>query len=837
MKTLLLSVAALAAGLGGYAQADTTGLKTNAPMADYASPKKYVVRDIKVFGAKYQDPELVANLSGIHRGDTVYMPGDYFTQAINKFWNQRLYSDVKVFGQPVENDGIVVEIHLKERPRVFSWDVTGVRKGEKTDLIDKLQLRRGAELSTYTIDRNIGLIKRHYEDKGFLNVQVDPVITTDTTMAIGSGVGVAFHVTKNHKVKIGRIDFEGNEDFSDNRLRSTLKKTHQKSFKFWKGAKLKTKDFEEDKENLIDFYNSKGYRNAHVVTDSVYTINDKRMGIKIAVEEGNKYYFRNISWVGNSVYPTERLSLMLGIQPGDLYDKKTMNKRLGVGKEDNPDDMSINSEYQNNGYLFFRIDPAETIIGKDSIDLQIKIFEGKQASINEVNISGNMRVNDDVIRRELMVRPGELYNRELIMATMRQLSGMGHFNPEAMSPDIQPVTTELVDISFALEEQASDRFEISGGWGAGMFVGSVGVQLNNVSIKNFFKKGQWRPYPQGQGQQLSVRAQSNGSYYKSFSVSFTEPWVGGKKPHSLTVSTYYSAETDAYYFYQSGDKHFRTFGFSAGLGRRLTWPDPYFSLYVEGSYQRYNMKEWAYFRPSTGSSNILSIRTQFGRSTVNQPIYPRSGSDISISLTLTPPWSLFDGKNYSDPGMTDQDRYRWIEYHKWGLKAQWYYPIDRRQNLVLMARAEMGYLGAYDPHKVSPFEGYEMGGDGMSGYNVYGVDVIGLRGYENSSLTPYTNEAQYSRAYNKYTVEVRYPVILKPSSTIYGLVFAEGGNAFSSWQEFDPFLLKRSLGVGVRMYLPIVGMLGIDWAYGFDKIPGSSKRSGGHPHFMIGGQF
>jgi outer membrane protein insertion porin family len=668
-------------------------------------------------------------------------------------------------------------------------------------------------------------------------VAVTPIVKEDTTIKTGNGVSVTFDVKKNHKVKIGRIDFENNEVFPDSRLRASLKKTHQKSIKFWQGAKFKEKEYEDDKENLIDFYNSKGYRNAHLVSDSIYTINDKRIGIRMQVEEGNKYFFRNISWVGNSVYETEMLQTLLGIKSGDAYDKKTMQKRLGLGKEANPDDMSITSMYQNNGYLFFQIDPAETIIGADSIDLELKIFEGKQATINNVSITGNMRVNDEVIRRELYVRPGELYDRSMLMSTIRQLSQMQHFNPEAIMPDIQPVSNELVDIAFPLEEQASDRFEVSGGWGAGMFVGSVGVTLNNVSLKNFFKKGAWRPYPQGQGQQLAVRAQSNGSYYKSYSVSFTEPWLGGKKPNSLTVSTFYSDETNAYYVWQQGTKHFRTFGASVGLGRRLRWPDQYFTLYMEASYQRYNMQDWDYFLIKNGSSNILSVKTVFGRNSVDQPIYPRRGSDFSISLALTPPYSLWDGKDYADPNLKEQDRYGWIEYHKWLLKAQWYYPISRNNNLVLMARAQMGYIGSYNPNKPSPFEGFEVGGDGMSGYNVYGVDIVGLRGYENGSLTPYTNSGSYARAYNKYTVELRYPFILKPSSTIYGIVFGEAGNAFESWEKFDPFLLKRSLGLGVRMYLPIVGMLGIDWAYGFDKVPSTNERSGGHPHFMIGMQF
>ncbi len=816
------------------AQTDTTTVKVNAPIMDYNAPKRYIINKIKVNGVKYYDTDILTASSGLQKGDTVYIPSNYISEAINRLWSQRYFSDVKIVAEPV-GDSVNLEIFLKERPRVYRWLFDGPRKGEITELTENLKLKRGTELSDYVISKNSDLIRRFFYDKGFRNTEVSTRIVNDTMMQ--NAVNVTFVVNKGKKVKIGDVVFEGNTVFNDKRLRGALKKTHKKSWKFWQGSKLKDKEYAEDKENLIDFYNARGYRNANILSDSIYNISDNRIGVKITVDEGNKYFFRNVSWVGNSKYKTEELQRMLGIEKGQAYDKKTLQKRLGIGKEANPDDMSITSLYQNDGYLFFQIDPAETIIGNDSIDLELKIFEGKQATINEVNISGNMRVNDEVIRRELYTRPGELYNRSLLMSTIRQLSQMQHFNPETLQPGINPVSNELVDISWPLEEQASDKFEVSGGWGAGMFVGSIGIQLNNLSLKNFFKKGAWRPYPQGQSQQLQIRAQSNGSYYKSFSISFTEPWLGGRKPNSLTVSTYYSDETDAYYMWQSGNKHFRTLGAAVGIGRRLSWPDQYFTLYNEISFSSYNLKDWDYFIISNGSSNIFALRTVFGRNSVDQPIYPRRGSDFSLAVTLTPPYSLFDGKDYGDKTMSDNTRYRWIEYHKWELKGQWYYPLSSNNNLVLMAKAEMGYIGAYNKNKPSPFEGFDVGGDGMSGYNVYGVDIIGLRGYENGSLTPSSVTGDYARAYNKYTVEVRYPFILKPSSTIYGLVFAEGGNAFKDWESFNPFLIKRALGAGVRMYLPIVGMIGVDWGYGFDCPAGSTSKSGGQFHFMIGMQF
>ena len=824
------------------AQIDSTAQVRNAPMLDYEHPKQYIINKVKVSGIKYLDPEVVASMSGLTKGDTIMIPSDYLSSTLKTMWNQRIYSDVQILTEPV-GDSVNIEIVLRERPRVYDWKIEGVRKGQMSELLETLKLKKGSELSDFVLNSSKDAIRKYFAEKGFYNADVSVRLENDTTLE--NVVNVFFVVDRRNRVKIGKIDFEGNTALSDRQLRRSFKKTHQKSINIFKGAKYKEKDYEEDKENLIDFYNSRGYRNATILSDSVYRINDKRLGIALKVDEGNKFYYRNVSWTGNSVYETRQLNDMLGISKGETYDKKTLHKRLGIGKHADYEDMSsISSLYQNNGYLFSSIDPGEVVVGEDSIDINVKIFEGKQAKINEVKISGNHRVNDRVIRRELYVRPGELYNRALLMQTIRQLNQMQHFDPEKTSPgiDLVPNSNELVDISFPLEEVPSDKFEISGGWGSNMFVGSVGVQLNNVSLKNFFKGSEWRPYPHGQNQQLAIRGQTNGSYYKAISLNFTEPWLGGKKPNSLTVGLYYSDETDAYYAWQSGNRHFRTIGVSVGIGRRLSWPDRYFTIYNEISYQAYNLKDWSSFLVTNGTSNIFALKTVLARNSVDSPIYPRTGSEFSLSLTLTPPYSLFQKNvDYADPNLPDYKRYKWIEYHKWQFKAQWYYPLTNNNKLVLMARAEMGYLGSYNKNKPSPFEGFDVGGDGMSGYNVYGVEIVGLRGYENSALTPYTytadGRADYARAYNKYTMEIRYPFILKPSSTIYGLVFAEGGNAFKSWKEFDPFLIKRSIGVGARIYLPIVGMLGIDWGYGFDKAVGQTERSGSQVHFIIGTQF
>ena len=435
----------------------------------------------------------------------------------------------------------------------------------------------------------------------------------------------------------------------------------------------------------------------------------------------------------------------------------------------------------------------------------------------------------------MAIYPGTLYDRSMLMYTLRQLAAMGHFDPEQIQPDVQPVTDELVNIGFPLVEQASDQFNVAGGWGAGSFVGSVGITLNNLSTRNMFKKGSWRPYPAGQNQKFSISGQTNGTYYKAIAASFSDPWVGGHKPNSLSVSLHWSEQNNAYYIWQNSTMHFRTFGAAIGLGKRLRWPDPNFTLYAQLQYTRYSLKNWNYFILKDGAANDISIKIAFGRSTGDQPIYPRTGSEFSATVAFTPPYSLWDGRDYSDPNLSDQQRYRFIEYHRWQLKGRWFQPLTSNGNLVLIAAAEMGFLGHYDKHKVSPFERFEVGGDGMSGYTIYGVDIIGLRGYDDGELDPLGSN--YSVAYNKYTMELRYPVILQQQSQIYVLAFLEGGSGFSSWKEFSPFRIKRSAGVGVRLYLPIVGLLGIDWGWGFDPPMGGTERSGSQFHFRMGQSF
>ena len=811
---------------------DTVDFDLSAPVATEDDGKLYYIRKINLHGVKYLNHSILKASAGLQEGDSLYLPSKFISNAMQRLWAPRYFSNIQI-GASIEGDSLDLEVFLKERARILKWDIKGVTKSKSKTLMEEvLKLRRNTELSDYVIDKNVKLIKEHYAEKGFRTCEVDVKITNDSVYE--QCVNVTFAIDRGPKVRVGVINFEGNEAFDDKRLRRTFKKTHQKSILFFQNRKLLKDEYENDKELLLDFYNSRGYRNATILKDSVYYIDEETLGIDIEVSEGNKYYIRNINWVGNSVYPTDQLATMFGVQSGDVYDKKSMHKRLGIGKEMNPEEMSISSLYNNNGYLMSQIEPAEIVVGPDSLDLEIRIFEGKPFTINNVGISGNMRVDDEVIRRELYVRPGDLYNRALLMQTMRTLMGLGHFDEQAIIPDVQPVSDELVDINWPLQEKASDQFNIAGGWGSGTFVGSIGVTLNNLSIRNFFKKGAWRPYPSGQNQKLSISGQTNGTYYKALSLSFTDPWLGGKRPNSFSISGYISEQNDAYYVWQNASMYYRSVGLFVGLGKRLQWPDPYFTFYGELGYQRYGLKGWNSFILSDGNANTLSLKLVLQRSSVDAPFFSRSGSDFSISVQATPPFSAWDGVDYADSSLSDQDRYRWIEFHKWLLKGRWYFPLTRDQNLVLMLGAEMGYLGHYNKNKVSPFERFEIGGDGMSGYNIYGVDIIALRGYEDGALDP---SQYYSVAYNKYTVELRYPVILKPNSSIYVLGFLEGGNGFNSWKEFSPFKIKRSAGVGVRLYLPVVGMLGIDWGYGFDAPYGSTKRSGSQFHFVMGQQF
>ena len=642
---------------------------------DYVKPGTYILKDIRVFGVKYINSELIINTAGLVRGEEITIPGDYISSAIRKLWSQRFYSDIKAY---VRIDGInaYLDLHMKERPRISTWEFKGIKPGEEKQLQEKLELTNHSELSDYIIHGATNNIKAHFEEKGFLNVKVDVTQRIDTTQHLKNNfIILTFNIDKGNKMKIKEITFEGNEAIDSKKLRGALKDTKEKTLlNTFKTAKFNSDKFEADKYNLVDYMQSKGYRDATVLEDSIYQIGDNRLGLKIKVNEGNKYYFRNITWTGNVKHETNKLNLLLGINKGDIYDKKTLESRLGTSQESMMDgSITVSSIYENAGHLAFQLDPIETVISGDSIDMDIRISEGKPFTINEVLIKGNTRTTDRVIRRELQTRPGELYSKELLMSSLRQVQAMGHFT-DNMNPVPVPVSDGLVDIELNLEERPNDQFELSGGWGGGVFVASVGVTFNNVAMRNFFKPEAWRPYPTGDNQKLSLRIQTNGSYYQSYQASFFEPWLGGKKPNSFSVSAHYSKESNGNLYYGTkATGHFATTGVSASYGKRLSWPDPFFTLSGSLSYQAYLLDNWDYFRIRNGSSNIITISGQLERNSVDHPIYPRSGSQLSVMASFTPPYSAFRSDDfYENENLTDEVAYKWIEYYQIDAKLKWY---------------------------------------------------------------------------------------------------------------------------------------------------------------------
>lgn len=813
------------------------------PVMDYNYPKRYILKDINITGVNFINPTLVASYIGINKGDTIDIPGNYITNAVQKLWDQKFYSDIQAVVE-IEQDSAYLELRLKERPRVSEWDIEGVSSGHRKKLIeDVVKLRKHSTLSEYTVQNAVNSIKKFYIDKGFLNVEVTPVLRNDTLKLNNTNfVTMTFNVDKGPRIKIKEIHIRGNEQLEEAKLKRAMKNTREKTLvNFFKSSKLNQEKLDKDKISLVEYMQSKGFRDAAYLSDSVYTINDKRIGMVIDVYEGDKYYFRDITWTGNVKYSDKVLDNLLGIKKGDVYDKKTMNSRLGLDAESvMTGTLNVSSLYKDDGHLAFNLEPVETIVANDSIDIDMRIQEGKQFRINEVTIGGNTRTNDRVIRRELDTRPGELYSQSLLVNSLRRIGSMGHFT-ENIIPDIMPVSDQLVDIKFNVEETSNDQLEVSGGWGAGTFVASVGITFNNVAMRNFFKKDYWRPYPAGDNQKINLRFQTNGVYYKSFSFTFFEPWLGGHKPNSFSISAYYSDQSNAYYTFQKATAHFGTAGASIMFGKRLAWPDPFFTISAQLNYQAYILDNWNSFIIKNGNSNIFSLSFQLSRNSLDHPIFPRSGSEFTLKGTFTPPYSAFRPDSYyTDPTKTLNDYYKWVEYYKVEGGFKWFFPMLNNQKLVLMVRGDFGYLGHYKNTKYakSPFEGYSVGGDGITGYDIYGVNYIGLRGYKESSLTPYASRGgEQAQAYTKYTVELRYPFVSQGSTMVFGLIFAEGGNAYYGWRQFNPFDLKKSLGAGVRLYLPIIGLLGLDWGYGFDAPVPGAKRGGSNFHFSIGQTF
>ena len=856
--TFLVSLPAIIA----YAQENNDTQSANAAFEYTMQRKTYEIAGITVSGADGYEDFVLIGFSGLSVGDKIEVPGDKITAAIKKFWKQGLFSDVQIEATKIQGQKIWLNIALQQRQRISELTYNGLKKSEKEDLEVKVGLSKGNQMTPNAADKAKTIILKYLAEKGFHNAEVQ-VLQKDDEQHPGF-VRVAINVNKKEKTKVNAIYLTGNTALTHNKINQVMKKTNDNNImNLFRTKKFVTEEYEKDKQAVIAKYNELGYRDAYIVADSVVPAPDDptRVDVYMTISEGDKYYFRDIRWVGNTLYPYEYLNAVLGIKRGDTYNLKELNKRLSE------DDDAVSKLYTDRGYLFFNVDPVEINIDNDSIDFEMRVYEGKPATINEINIVGNERVYEHVVRRELYTKPGQLYSQSDIMRSLRELAQMGHFDPEKLVPDIQPNPEEgTVDITYQLATKSSDQLELSLGWGATGIVGSVGVKFTNFAIQNLFKPKAYRILPQGEGQTFSINARTNGRFYHSASISFLEPWLGGKRPNSFSVNFFYAGQTgysdrfykmyqnlynySSYYYYNNysynnnyyqqmqaaeadPDKYLHTFGVSIGYGKRLRWPDDYFQFYGDVSYQFYKMKDWPWLVLSDGTFHNFSINLVLSRSSIDNPIYTRRGSQFSIGLKITPPYSLFSGKDYSQ--MSDADKYRFIEYHKWKLSGKVFTPLTRDSKLVLMARAEFGYLGHYNKNVKSPFETYYMGGDGMTSYTSYSTEYVALRGYSSGSITPYDPATQRTNGYlyNKFTMELRYPITLEQSATIWALAFLEAGNCFADIKDYNPFNLKRSAGVGVRIFLPMFGLMGIDWGWGFDTVTNGSQ-GGSQFHFVLG---
>jgi len=858
------------------AQKTTEKDTTQLPVIEYSnSAPKYQIAEIKVSGADNYEDFVLIGFSGLTVGDMISVPGDQITNAVKRFWKQGLFSDVKIMATKIKDGKVWLNIALKERPRVSEINFNGLKKSEIEDLELKIGITKGNQITPNISDRAKKVIEKYMGEKGFLNAAINVYQKNDPNKP--GHVIVDVNVDKKLKTTIHELVYFGNKALNHNKINLTMKKTNDNNWRnFFRTKKFVKEEYEKDKIALIDKYNEIGYRDAFIVSDSVIPFDDKSVNVHIHIDEGKKYYYRNIKWIGNTIYPFDYLNTVLNIKKGDVYNHKLLMERLETSEND-----AVSKLYKDRGYLFFQIEPVEVHVDNDSIDFEMRIFEGKPATINEIGIKGNTRVYEHVVRREIRTKPGQLYSQEAVMRTLRELAQMGHFDQEKLKPDIIPDQENgTVDITYELETKGSDQVEFSAGWGSTGIVGSIGLKFSNFAIQNLFKPETYRIVPQGEGQTLSLNARTNGESYSSFSLSFLEPWLGGKRPNSLSASVYYSTQSaisarysanttnmlNMYNLSGSGalntntaslteidpERYMRTIGASLGYGKRLNWPDDYFQFNGELSYQLFMLNAWyaGYFPMTAGSFNNLSLNLTISRSSIDNPIYTRTGSAFSLGLKITPPYSILNGgivngKSYADA--TAQEKYKWIEYHKWTFSAKTFTPLTADNKLVIMGRALFSYLGHYNINAQSPFEAFSMGGDGMSSYTSYGTDYVAMRGYTSASLTPYNYETntQMGYLYDKFTMEVRYPLSLEQSATIYALGFVEAGNCFSSLTKttnsngfvtsygYNPFDLKRSAGVGVRIFLPMFGMMGIDWGYGFDK-DNTGKVSGSQFHFVLG---
>ncbi|MGL4780082.1 MAG: outer membrane protein assembly factor BamA [Bacteroidales bacterium] len=856
---------------GAYAQEEEVIEKPNIYYS--SNPKKYEIGGISITGAKNYEDYVLIGFSGLTIGQQITVPGPDITNAVNRFWKHGLFSDVSITADKIVGDKIFLNIDLKQRPRISKINYLGLKKSEREDIDAKIGFINGNQITPNQIERAKFLIKKYFDEKGFNNAEITIVQKDDLSKE--NQVIVDVVVDKKEKVKVNQIHITGNSALSENKIERVMKKTNEKKklLNLFRTKKFVPENFDADKELILEKYNELGYRDAVILSDSVVKIDDKNVDIYLNIDEGNKYHVRSIKWIGNTIYPSDLLNAYLKLKPGDVYNQKLINERTQT------DEDAISNLYMDKGYLFFHVEPVEINIQNDSVDLEMRIQEGKQATINKVTITGNDRLYEHVVRRELRTKPGQLFSKSDLQRSLREIAQTGHFNPENLVPDIQPDPENgTVDIGYPLESKANDQIEFSAGWGQTGIIGKLSLKFTNFSIKNLLNPSSYKGIiPQGDGQTLTISAQTNARYYQQYSVSFFDPWFGGKRPNSLSVSAFYSRQSDinsnytsSYnpnygyggygypgygygggYGYGNGygydydpsfaydpDQNFQQIGVALGFGKRLSWPDDYFTFSAELSYQRYMMKDWKYFIISNGSSNNLSLNLTLSRNSLDNPVYTRRGSQFSLSLGITPPYSLLgeDKKiDYTDPKVPLSKKFKWVEYHKWKFKARTFTPISPNEKLVLATRVEYGFLGQFNKNKKSPFETFYMGGDGMSGYSsTYLTETIALRGYENGSLTPYGRDGY---AYSRLGVELRYPLMLQPSSTIYALSFLEAGNAWYDVKNFNPFDLKRSAGAGVRILLPMIGMLGIDWAYGFDKVFGTRDHGGSQFHFIIGQEF
>jgi outer membrane protein insertion porin family len=794
-------------------------------VVNYAAPREYTLVKVNVIGTVNLNPEILVLISGLPVGDKITIPGEKTSEAIDNIWREGLVDDVSIAVNKTEGDYIWLDMYIVEKPQIFDIKYN-VKKSEKEDLDEKLPLK-GQMLTSYRERHIIETVNEHYRADGYLNVsttiRTEPFDPTKPNLPL---VYVYVTVDKGKKVKIKELNIEGNKEFSDWKIRRQMKDTKRKRwYNVFKSSKYINENLKKDEETVLALYRTKGYRDARIVSDTVKKVGENRVEITMRIEEGNRYYFRNITWVGNTKYSSEQLDRQLGIKKGDVYNEEVLQMRLYMSPAGN----DISSLYMDDGYLFFQINPVETAVEGDSIDIEMRVYEGRQAIIRKVTVVGNSKTNDNVIIREIRTRPGQLFRRADVIRSQRALASLGYFDPEKIQ--INPVPDPYngtVDIEYVVEERPSDQVELSGGWGGNRLVGTLGLSFNNFSARNLFKLSEWRPLPAGDGQKLSIRAQSNGLYFRSFNASFTEPWLGGKKPNSLSVTVYNSLQSNGLKRSDANRADVNIWGVSVGFGMRLKKPDDYFYFYQDLTYQYYQLNNFfSVFAFSEGYANNLSYRITLSRNSTDQQIYPRTGVDMKIIGQFTPPYSLFNNLDYSTADV--QARYKFVEYYKWKFTCAWYTRLAG--DLVLSTRVGFGYLGMYNKEVgIAPFERFYLGGSGLTGFALDGREIIALRGYDDQSLSARTGAPIIA----KYTWELRYPVSLNPSATVFGLAFVEAGNTWQSFKTFNPFDVYRSAGVGVRVFLPMFGLLGLDWGYRLDDVQGLQGMQKSQIHFSLG---